>query len=217
MKRITKPLLIFLAVTGIVMAGLQVINIGSSVRAVAITSELMEPTIYRGSLMFMKQIPEEDLKPGDIIAVELPDQHSHAVGRFIQSSQMADDYYNLTFKGDNRTLPEEFPYTVKDSTYISMFSIPVLGYFVAFLTSPFGLILFGAAALYFAWYFLFKMHDRLTWAERSTKIATYNERVAREKAEERKQYGGLADIFPEHEFNDDYDTTELAKVEEQKR
>lgn len=209
MKRITKPLLILFAVTGVIMACFQGINTFTNYRAIPVTSNVMEPAIFRGSLLFMKQVPEKEVEPGDVIAVGLPNQQNHAVGRLIQSNQMAEDYYTLTFKGDNRTLPEDFPYTVKDSTYLNMFAVPALGYLFVFLASPFGLILFTGAALYFAWYYLFKMHDRLSWAERSLKRVSYNRRIALERAEERKQYGGLEiffdNIYEDQNHDDDYD------------
>lgn len=203
MKRITKPLLVLFAVVGVIMACFQGMNTFTSIRAIPVTANVMEPAVFRGSLLFMKETPEKDLKPGDVIAVSLPNQQNHAVGRLIQANHMADDYYTLSFKGDNRTLPENFPYTVKNSTYVNAFSIPVLGYFFVFFASPFGLILTSAAALYFAWYYIYKMHDRMSWAERNRKVASYNQRVAQEKEEERQEYGGLDLFFPEETYSDD--------------
>jgi hypothetical protein len=221
-KRITKPLLIILATVAICMAGFQAMNSYSNFKALPLTSELMEPAIFRGSLLLMEKTPEKNLKPGDIIAVGLPNQANHAVGRLIQSDQLADDYYNLTFKGDSRTLPEDFPYAIKDSTFVSKASIPLLGFLMVFLASPFGLILFTAASIYFAWYYLFKMHDRLSWAERSLKRVSYNRQVALEVAEERKNYGGLDMFFTVEEdtdFNEDSDneTNNSSKVKEHTR
>ena len=101
MKRITKPALIILAALAICMAGFQAMNSYTNFKAIPVTSNLMEPAIFRGSVMLMEKTPEKDLKPGDIIAVGLPNGQGHAVGRLIQSNHMADDYYNLTFKGDS--------------------------------------------------------------------------------------------------------------------
>lgn len=225
MKRITKPLLIVIAAVAICMAGFQAMNTFTSYKALPVTSNLMEPAIFRGSLMIMEKTPEKDLKSGDIIAVGLPNGEGHAVGRLIQSNKMADDYYNLTFKGDSRTLPEQFPYTVKDSTYTNKVFIPLLGYLVVFLASPFGLILLTGAAFYFAWYYLYKMHDRLSWAERNSKRVSYYHQVAAEVAREKQQYGGL-DVFfpeeteetPEYDENPDYDSEyELPEEEERTR
>lgn len=225
MKRITKPLLVILATVAICMAGFQAMNTYTNFKALPITSNLMEPAVLRGSLMFMEKTPEQDIKPGNIIAVGLPNGKGHAVGRLIQSNQMSDGYYSLTFKGDSRTLPEDFPYTIKDSTYLNKASIPFLGFLVVFLSSPFGLILFAAASIYFAWFYLFKMHDRLSWSERNLKRVSYHRRVALEAAEDRIKYGGLDVFFPneeEEEFTesinyDDESNTELidsAKVKE---
>lgn len=197
MKRITKPLLAFLAIAAICMAGFQAMNTYTNFKAMPVTSNVMEPTVMRGSLLFMERIPEKDLKPGDVIAVGLPNQQNHSVGRLIQSSQMADGYYTLSFKGDNRTLPETFPYTVKDSTYLNKFAVPFVGYLFVFLSSPFGLVLLVGAALVFAWYFLFKMHDRMTWVERSKKFASYSRRAIEEKLEQRKRYVAYRDFFTE--------------------
>lgn len=223
MKKITKPLLIILATVAICMAGFQAMNSYTNFKAIPVTSNIMEPAIFRGSLMLMERTPEKDLKPGDIIAVGLPNQSNHTVGRLIQSNQMADDYYTLTFKGDSRTLPEDFPYTIKDSTYLNKASIPLLGFLMVFLASPFGLVLFVAASAYFAWYYLFKMHDRMSWAERSLKRVSYNRQVASEMAEDRKNYGGLEMFFTveeeDTEFIDDSETpaNESSKVKEHTR
>lgn len=205
MKRITKPLLVCFAVVGVLMACFQGMNTFTNIKAIPVTSNVMEPAIFRGSLLLMKETPEKDLKPGDIIAVSLPNQPNHAVGRLIQANQMADDYYTLNFKGDNRTLPEDFPYTVKDSTHVNKFVIPIFGYLFAFFASPFGLILMSGAAIYFAWYYLYKMHDRMSWAERNVKVASYNQRVAEEKEEERQESVGLSIFFSEEPNPDAYD------------
>lgn len=197
MKRITKPALVILAALAICMAAFQAMNSYTNFKAVPVTSNLMEPAIFRGSVMLMEKTPEKDLKSGDIIAVGLPNGEGHAVGRLIQSNRMADDYFNLTFKGDSRTLPEEFPYTIKDSTYLNKASIPLIGFLMVFLSSPFGLIIFSGAILYFAWYYLFNMHDRMSWAERNQKRISYHRQVAMETAENRKNYGGLSTFFPE--------------------
>ena len=70
---------------------------------------------------------------------------------------------------------------------------------MVFLASPFGLIIFTGAILYFAWYYLFKMHDRMSWAERNLKRVSYNRQVAMEAAEDRKITVGLDTFFPEDE------------------
>lgn len=210
MKRITKPALVILAALAICMAAFQAMNSYTNFKAVPVTSNLMEPAIFRGSVMLMEKTPEKDLKSGDIIAVGLPNGEGHAVGRLIQANRMADDYFNLTFKGDSRTLPEDFPYTIKDSTYLNKASIPLIGFLMVFLSSPFGLIIFSGAIIYFAWYYLFNMHDRLSWAERNQKRISYHRQVAMENAEKRKNYGGLATFFPEDEeeefYEDDHDS-----------
>jgi hypothetical protein len=187
------------------MAAFQAMNSYTNFKAVPVTSNLMEPAIFRGSVMLMEKTPEKDLKSGDIIAVGLPNGEGHAVGRLIQANRMADDYFNLTFKGDSRTLPEEFPYTIKDSTYLNKASIPLIGFLMVFLSSPFGLIIFSGAIIYFAWYYLFQMHDRMSWAERNQKRISYHRQVAMEAAENRKNYGGLATFFPEDEEEEFYD------------
>lgn len=201
MKRITKPVLIVLATLAICMAVLQAVNSYTNFKAVPVTSDLMEPAVIRGSVMFMEKTPEKDLKPGDIIAVGLPNGQGQAVGRLIQANQMADEYYSLNFKGDNRNLPEDFPYTIKDSTYLNKVTIPLVGFLMVFLASPFGLIVLTGAMLYFAWYYLFMMHDRMSWAERNLKRVSYHRQVALEAAEDRKNYANLDEFFPEDEDN----------------
>lgn len=214
MKRITKPFLAILAIAAICMAGFQAMNTYTNFKAIPVTSNVMEPNVLRGSLLFMERIPEAELKPGDLIAVGLPNQQSHAVGRLIQSSEMADGYYSLTFKGDNRTLPEDFPYTVKDSTFLNKVTVPFVGFLFVFLSSPFGLILFAGASLFFSWYYLFKMHDRMTWAERSKKFLTYKRRVSEEHAEERKRFDRLDTFFQTEEPLEPFDDTEAIDVVE---
>lgn len=221
MKRITKPVLIFLAVVAICMGSFQGMNAFTNFKVLPVTSDLMEPAIFRGSLMFMEKVPEENLKPGDIIAVGLPNQQNHAIGRLIQSNQMSDNYYTLSFKGDSRTLPESFPYTVKDSTYVNKLSIPLIGLLFAFLASPFGLIIFTGAALYFAWYYIFKLHDRMSWNERNQRRLSYNRKVALEISEKRHTYGSLEmffndeDTVPEDSNESHHDEENNSEVKEQ--
>lgn len=179
------------------------------------TSDSMSPTIFRGALVFSTQTPEKDLKPGDVVTVGIPSDRSDAVGRLIQTTEMTDGYYNLVFKGDNRTLPEDFPYTVKDASYVHQFSIPLLGFLVFFLSTPVGLVLLSLASLYFGWYYLFKMHDRIPWIERLKGLASYRKQVAEEQEEEKMRYGGidrLKEIFDESENG----STELETEEEQR-
>lgn len=193
-KKITLPVLIVLAMCAVFLASFQAINSFTDFKVLPVNSNLMSPTIRTGSLLIMKKTPESELKTGDVISVGLPNQPVSSVGRLIEASTSGEGFYNLTFKGDNRILPEAFPYTVKDSTYVYQLGIPLLGFLVTFLSSPFGLVILSAASLYFAWYYLFKMHDRVSWAERSAKRTSYARQVARERAATRKIYGGVADL-----------------------
>ncbi len=111
-----------------------------------VQTESMTPVISKGSLVFVKEVEFDEIKPGDIMTFhsdEGDEFFTHRVIEIDKNNQM------LTTKGDankeNDPLPTSFYFAVGRVD----FSIPLVGYFAEFLNTLIGKIVIGA--VYLAW------------------------------------------------------------------
>lgn len=110
----------------------------------------MSPAIATGSLGISVPVEAQEIRTGDIISAE------NAAGVRITHRVVATDVANgaatLALKGDANTIPDPEPYVLRTADRV-VFSAPLLGYGVAWLSSPAAMFvggLFTAYLLYVA-------------------------------------------------------------------
>ena len=110
-------------------------------RTEIVLSGSMEPAIQTGSVVVSRPIAADDVREGDVIMFSSPDGHTLTTHRVIDV-ESGKDGLHVTTKGDankgadiNTVLPAQI-------VGIIVLSIPYLGYLVAFIRTPFGLVLF---------------------------------------------------------------------------
>ena len=95
----------------------------------------MEPTIPVGSIVYVKPVDFSEISEGDIISFEAgASVVTHRV-ESIDESQML-----ITTKGDANETRDGEPVIYENIIGKPVFSIPVLGYLINFIKTPYGLI-----------------------------------------------------------------------------
>ena len=114
-----------------------------------LTGGSMEPTLHRGSLVFDKVAPVEDLAVGDVITY-VPPGASRPLSHRI-TSVTHDDKNGLVFtsKGDANDAADPWKFTLDDEVQAKVvFTVPWAGYPLWLLGSPLSrLLLIGGPAL----------------------------------------------------------------------
>ncbi|MGW6374668.1 signal peptidase I [Rhodococcus sp. NPDC055112] len=102
----------------------------------------MSPDITTGSLALSHNVPASDLEVGDVVSVlnEQGTRITHRVKEIVSSNA---DTSVLILKGDANQDADISPYTVTEADRV-FFSLPGLGYAVAWLSSPLAIFLGGA-------------------------------------------------------------------------
>ncbi|SEL81958.1 signal peptidase I [Rhodococcus maanshanensis] len=102
----------------------------------------MSPEITTGSLALSHNVPASDLAVGDVVSVlnEQGTRITHRVKEIVSSNG---DTSVLILKGDANKDADISPYTVAEADRV-FFSLPGLGYAVAWLSSPLAIFLGGA-------------------------------------------------------------------------
>lgn len=139
-------ILVVLSILGILSAGMITvtsINNLTDTRLAPVQTNSMSPEIRWGSLVVSQKVPESDVTVGSSVIIDNGSGAS-VMGRVLSIAPYNDQgYYSVMLQGDNRTLPEAFPYKVKNNTYLIQSSVPVLGVPLMALTSiPGNILLF---------------------------------------------------------------------------
>lgn len=113
------------------------------------TSGSMEPSIPTGSVAMSHTVPATDVAVGDVVGVVRFDG-SRITHRVDSIGTVTGDSVVLNLKGDANAAVDPEQYVVVDADRV-FFSVPYLGYFVAWLSTPFALITGGALALCLMW------------------------------------------------------------------
>lgn len=119
--------------------------------AFTVQSGSMEPAIQTGSVVFVKTIPPENVAEGDVITYE--DDGGALITHRVIEKHTAGDSLRFETKGDANEDPDPEP--VYRNQYVGMvlFSIPFIGYVVAFGNTQLGyitLVLFPVLLLIFS-------------------------------------------------------------------
>lgn len=106
--------------------------------AFTVQSGSMEPAIQTGSVVFVKAMPPESVNEGDVITYE--DDGGNLITHRVTEKHAAGDSLRFDTKGDANEDPDSEP--VYRSEYVGtvMFSVPFIGYIVAFGNTHIGYI-----------------------------------------------------------------------------
>lgn len=117
---------------GFVLLSLAPLFLGNSFQSLVVKSSSMEPTIPAGALVFVRATPS--VSPGDVVTFRNPkdpqNKFTHRVVRIENNI--------ITTKGDANDQPDPWKLTPKDIVGKAVFSVPYLGYLVAFSKTPLG-------------------------------------------------------------------------------
>ncbi len=130
----------------------------------AILSGSMEPTYHVGSIIYVKSVPSEAIEVGDPITFVLNEDLVVATHRVIDIDAENELFYT---QGDANSAPDGKPVHWNNLLGRPVFSIPKLGYFSEWITSPPGIYIgICAAAALIILMFLPDMLKRADSADR---------------------------------------------------
>jgi signal peptidase len=134
-KSILTLALLFVVATFVVQA---VPELVTADYAFTVQSGSMEPAIQTGSVVFVKTIPPEDVSEGDVITYE--DDGGALITHRVIEKHTAGSSLRFETKGDANESPDPEP--VYRSEYVGtvLFSIPFIGYVVAFGNTQLGYV-----------------------------------------------------------------------------
>ena len=98
--------------------------------ALTVQSGSMEPAISTGSVVFVKDVPAERIEEGDVITYR--DDGGNLVTHRVAEKHVAGESLRFVTKGDANENPDPEPVYRSDLVGVVTFSIPLIGYVVAF-------------------------------------------------------------------------------------
>lgn len=141
-----QPLAILLttgAVLGVVCLVAATTCVVLGLRPMVVTSGSMSPSIPAGSLVLAEDVPAAEAEVGDVVAV--PRADGSRVMHRVVTVTASGEQVALTLQGDANAAPDPETYVV-DRVLAVRLDVPWLGYPVAWLSTPGGLLGLGAAA-----------------------------------------------------------------------
>jgi signal peptidase I len=142
-----------IAVVAVVVAFLLGLTVGPLVlpyKALVVYSGSMEPTIPVGSVVILTPVQAADVKQGDVITFQRPDNKSELVTHRVIAVESGPNGQQWITKGDANTTADPWRVPAAGNGWRYYFNIPYIGYVLNWLQSPLGRILFlvvPAAAL----------------------------------------------------------------------
>ena len=150
-SRIGSFLLSITAVIGVVCIVSTIAAVAFDVRPLVFRSGSMSPSIATGAVAIARNTPASDLAVGDVVSVVGSD--GVRITHRIETVTVADDVATLVLKGDANASPDSAPYQVASADRVVL-DIPRLGYVVAWLSGPGGVmvgsLVVGASVLVIA-------------------------------------------------------------------
>ena len=123
------------ALLGLVVTGVTLLAAQTGLRPLVVRSGSMEPTIATGSMVLVRRIAAEEIRPGDIVAVERPD-HTRVTHRVVEVERHGQTA-ELTMKGDANEDADPVPVTVRRVDRL-VYQVPELGRVGAWFATPRG-------------------------------------------------------------------------------
>lgn len=106
--------------------------------ALTVQSGSMEPAIQTGSVVFVKDVPAERVEEGDVITYS--DDGGAFVTHRVIEKHATDASVRFVTKGDANEDPDHEPVYRSDLVGVVAFSIPLMGYVVAFGNTTVGYV-----------------------------------------------------------------------------
>ena len=126
---ISKVLVTLVLIIAVVLAGVRLCGL----RTFVVLSGSMEPAYHVGSLIYVKEVPPEEIEVGDPITFVLDENLTVATHRVIEINE---ETQNFTTKGDANDYPDGNPVYFKNIIGKPVFTIPKLGYLVNYIQNP---------------------------------------------------------------------------------
>ncbi|MDQ6918014.1 MAG: signal peptidase I [Candidatus Dormibacteraeota bacterium] len=157
-----------LSVVGFIFAGLAVLallllTIGPLVlpyKTLTVYSGSMEPAIHTGSVIVDVPVAAKDVKKGDVITFQKPSDTSQLVTHRVVEVESGPGGLSFITKGDANPASDSWRVPASGNGYKLWFTVPGIGFLLAWLQSPLGRILFlvipaillGGLFLYEMWW-----------------------------------------------------------------
>ncbi|WP_238422839.1 signal peptidase I [Gordonia sp. 'Campus'] len=122
------------AVSGVVCVLMAACAFLFGVTPLMFRSGSMAPAIPTGSLALAREVPATAVVHGDVVSV-VADNGNRITHRVVAVGERTGNSVPLTLKGDANSDPDDTPYVVTDVQRV-LFSAPLLGYLVAWLSTP---------------------------------------------------------------------------------
>lgn len=148
----------------LLVAGLLALTVGPLLfpyKALTVLSGSMEPTIPVGAVVIDTQVNAADVRRGDIITFARPDRPNEYVTHRVYAVEAGPGgRKEWVTKGDANPVPDAWRIPAAGTGYKYTFSIPRIGYALAWMQSPLGRVLFlvvpavllGLLTLYELWW-----------------------------------------------------------------
>ena len=136
---ISTLIVILIVILAILLGGVRLVGL----RPFAVLSGSMEPAYHVGSLIYVKACDPADVEVGDPITFVLDEDLNVATHRVIEIDAENQHFYT---KGDANNAPDGAPVYFKNLIGRPVFTIPYLGYFSNWITTPPGMYVAIAAA-----------------------------------------------------------------------
>lgn len=130
------------ALLGLAITALTVLAAQTGLRPLVVRSGSMEPTIATGSMVLVERIPADQIRVGDIVAVERPD-HTRVTHRVVALERRGETV-ELTMKGDANEDPDAVPVPVHHADRLVR-QVPHIGRFAGWLATAQGGFAIGCA------------------------------------------------------------------------
>lgn len=141
LKTLMLSVMLLIAGVATVVAAAGAVNLLSEYRVVPVVADTMDPAVPAGSLVVSKLVSEKDVAVGDVVIIGEVNQPTTMFGRVLETSTADGVYYNISLKGDNQTVPQVSPFKLNGMTYLVLFSVPVVGWVFAYLSSLAGFVI----------------------------------------------------------------------------
>jgi signal peptidase I len=133
------------AFAGLALIALLLLTIGPLVlpyKTLTVYSGSMEPTIHTGSVIVDLPVAAKDVKVGDIITFQKPSDATVLITHRVVAVESGPGGLSFITKGDANPASDSWRVPASGNGYKFWFSIPSIGFLLAWLQSPLGRILF---------------------------------------------------------------------------
>lgn len=144
-RRVGRVLLTATAGIGVAAVVLALLGVFLGVKPLLFRSGSMSPAIPAGALAFARPVDAGSIHPGDVVSV-INSAGTRVTHRVVATEPQAGGPTLLTLRGDANPVADSEKYPVQKADRV-FFSVPWLGYVVAFLNAPLGIFLMGGFAV----------------------------------------------------------------------